>query len=59
MRETRLLIDSKRLQHNLDVFKSLIHPDTHILANLKANAYGLGAVPIGKFLASWVLPIFQ
>ncbi len=52
MRETRLLIDSKRLQHNFNVFKSLIQPNTQILANLKANAYGLGAVPIGKFLAS-------
>ena len=59
MRETRLLIDSKRLQHNLDVFKSLIHPDTHILANLKANAYGLGAVPIGKFLASGGVSYFS
>jgi len=50
MRETRLEIDSRRLLHNLEVFRSKIHPDTRILANLKGNAYGLGAVEIGKLL---------
>ncbi len=49
-RETHLEIDSKRLSHNLNVFRSKIRPETKILANLKGNAYGLGADVIGKFL---------
>ena len=49
-RETYLEIDAKRLRHNLEVFRNLIHPSTQILANLKGNAYGMDAVLIGKFL---------
>jgi len=49
-RETYLEIDAKRLKHNLQVFRNLIHPSTQILANLKGNAYGMDAVLIGKYL---------
>ena len=52
MRETQVLIDSSRLQHNVEVIRKQIANGTHILANLKANAYGLGAVAIGKYLES-------
>ncbi len=49
-RVTHLEIDSTRLSHNLNVFRSKIRPETKILANLKGNAYGMGANIIGKFL---------
>ncbi len=50
MRRTVLEIDLQRLQHNLEVFKKQVPPQTHLLANLKGNAYGMGALEIGKFL---------
>ncbi len=49
-RETFLEINAHNLEHNLDVFRELIHPETRILANLKGNAYGMDAVLIGEFL---------
>jgi alanine racemase len=50
MRESFLEIDSQRLRHNLKVFKKKLSPGTQILANLKANAYGIGAFEIGQIL---------
>jgi len=50
MRESFLEIDSKRLRHNLQVFKKKLSPNTRILANLKANAYGIGAFETGQIL---------
>jgi len=50
MRETRLEIDPEKIRHNLTVFRSKIRPGTRILANLKGNAYGMGAVELGKIL---------
>jgi len=50
MRETVLEIDLQRLQHNLEVFKKQVPPNTRILANLKGNAYGIGALAVGRFL---------
>ena len=59
MRETRLEIDRKKILHNLEVFRSIIHPDTQILVNLKGNAYGLGAVEIGKLLEQEQISYFS
>jgi alanine racemase len=59
MRETRLEISRKRLQHNLDVFRSKISPKTKILANLKGNAYGIGAVITGKYLEQQGIDYFS
>ena len=50
MRESHIEIDSKRLKYNLTSIKKRLHPETKILANLKGNAYGLGAYEIGNFL---------
>ncbi len=59
MRETVLEISLKRLQYNLDIFKQKIHPNTRILANLKGNAYGMGAVEVGKYLAKQQVDYFS
>ena len=59
MRETRLEIFPERLLHNLEVFKSKINSGTRILANLKGNAYGIGALEIGKFLEQQKVDYFS
>ncbi len=50
LRETFLEIDLSRVEHNLNVFRKKISPQTKILANLKGNAYGTDALLLGKFL---------
>ncbi len=50
MCEIRLLLSRERIGHNLDYIRSKLNEDTRILVNLKANAYGHGAVMLGKFL---------
>ncbi len=50
MRESYIEIDHNRLAHNLEVIKRQVRPNTQVLANLKANAYGLGAYEVGRFL---------
>ena len=59
MRESHIEIDSKRLKHNLDSIKKRLHPNTKILANLKGNAYGLGAYEIGKVFEQWGFAYFS
>ena len=59
MRESHIEIDSRRLAHNLEVIKQNLLPDIKILANLKANAYGLGAYEIGKFLEQQGIDYFS
>lgn len=43
-------ISLKRILHNLQVIRHHIGPKPKILAVVKSNAYGLGAVPISKTL---------
>jgi alanine racemase len=43
-------ISLKAILHNLDVIRKQIGPKRKILAVVKSNAYGLGAVPIAKAL---------
>ena len=50
MCETRLWLSQKRLDNNLRLIRSRLPADTKILINLKANAYGHGAVLLGKYL---------
>lgn len=45
---SRLIVDLDAYAHNLGVVKSLIPEDCAVMAVVKANAYGLGAVPIAK-----------
>ena len=59
MRESHIEIDSKRLRHNLETIKKRLQPGTKILANLKGNAYGLGAYEIGKVFEQWGFAYFS
>lgn len=45
-----LEINSEALKNNYTYLKSLLAPNTKIMAMVKANAYGLGAVKIAKIL---------
>jgi len=59
MRESYIEIDHNRLAHNLEVIKQQLKPNTQILANLKANAYGLGAYEIGRVLEQQNIAYFS
>lgn len=47
---TQLQIDLGCLTHNLKALKDKLRADTKIIAVVKADAYGLGAIPIAKAL---------
>ena len=47
---TVLEIDLNAIEHNLNEFKSKLHPETKIMAVVKAFGYGSNAVEIAKFL---------
>lgn len=49
---TRLTIDLNQLAHNYNTLKGKLSPTTKIIAVVKANAYGLGAVTIAQKLVS-------
>ncbi len=49
-RETVLWLDANALDRNLSFFKQRTGKNTRILVNLKANAYGHGAVITGRYL---------
>jgi len=49
-RPTRLLIDLDALRHNLGQVRKKAGPKARIMAVVKANAYGLGAVNIARTL---------
>lgn len=51
---TALEINLNAIEHNLNAFKSKIHPKTKVLAVVKAFGYGSSAVEIAKFLESKV-----
>ncbi len=39
-------IDLEALRHNVKIIRNKVGPDTRILAVVKADAYGHGAVPV-------------
>ncbi|MFO7766933.1 MAG: alanine racemase [Pelovirga sp.] len=43
-------IDLGALKHNLDQVRSLLHPSQRVMAVVKADAYGHGAVPVTRSL---------
>ena len=45
-------LNMDNLEHNINEFRSIIPKTTEVMAVVKANAYGNGAVPISKFLNS-------
>lgn len=47
-----LEINTKAIENNFNYFKSVISPDTKIMAMVKANAYGLGAVQVSNILTN-------
>lgn len=47
---TYLKIDLNKLEHNFNCVRNKLPDDVKILGVIKANAYGHGAVEIGKFL---------
>ena len=47
---TVLEIDLNAIEHNLNVFKLKINPETKVLAVVKAFGYGSSSVEIAKFL---------
>lgn len=48
--QTQLEINLNALVHNLNIFRSLIKPDTKIMVMVKAFSYGSGDVEIAKIL---------
>ena len=45
-------LNMENLEHNINEFRSIIPKTTEVMAVVKANAYGNGAIPISKFLNS-------
>lgn len=48
LRPSRLEIDLAKVRHNIDVVIGKLEAGTKMLAVVKANAYGMGSVPIGR-----------
>lgn len=46
-------INLSALQHNLELVRSQLHPETKVMAVVKANAYGHGAVPVSRALIEY------
>ena len=46
LRDTQIVIDLSRIAKNIKLIKNMIGPDVALMAVVKANAYGLGALPI-------------
>ncbi len=51
-------IDLSAIEHNLRVISSIISPKTKVMAVVKADGYGHGAVPISKFLLNKGIEFF-
>lgn len=48
--DTVLEINLNAILHNINYHKSLLKPETKVMAMVKANAYGLGSYEISEFL---------
>nr|WP_320048532.1 alanine racemase [uncultured Desulfuromonas sp.] len=57
-RPTHVAIDLNALRHNYHVLRSHMRPDWRLLAVVKADAYGHGAVPIAKTLEQAGVDLF-
>src|ERR687884_1017923 len=47
-RATRALVDLGAIRHNVRLVRAAIGPGVHLMAMVKANAYGHGAVPVAR-----------
>ena len=52
LRDTQIVIDLSRIAKNIKLIKNMIGPDVALMAVVKANAYGLGALPIAPIISS-------
>ena len=52
MRQTFAYINPKIVGRNLQQIRTLVGPDKHIMAVIKADAYGHGALPVARSLIS-------
>ena len=50
LRDTQIVIDLSRIAKNIKLIKNMIGPDVALMAVVKANAYGLGALPIAPII---------
>ncbi|MCA1901537.1 MAG: alanine racemase [Candidatus Hydrogenedens sp.] len=50
---SRAIIDLDAYRHNLQVVRNLVGSHVHIIAVVKANAYGHGVIPIAKCAEAW------
>lgn len=50
--DTTLTVDLNALVHNFNHYRSLLPPQTGIVAMVKASAYGLGSIEVSKALQS-------
>ena len=50
LRDTIVKVDLGKLKHNMKLIKDMVGPDTAVMAVVKANGYGLGAVGIAPAL---------
>ena len=48
IRPTQAIIDLEAIRHNIRFIKSLLAPETWLIAVVKADAYGHGAIPISR-----------
>lgn len=48
--ETVMEVNLDALSHNLDYFRSMLHPSTRLMAMVKASAYGAGTVQVASAL---------
>ncbi|WP_080777368.1 bifunctional UDP-N-acetylmuramoyl-tripeptide:D-alanyl-D-alanine ligase/alanine racemase [Chryseobacterium phocaeense] len=48
--DTVLEVNLNAILHNIDYHKSLLKPETKMMAMVKANAYGLGSYEVSEFL---------
>lgn len=47
---TKMYVNLNSIKHNLDMIREKLNKDTTIIAMVKADGYGLGAVEVSKFL---------
>lgn len=50
VRDTQIIVDLSKIEKNLQLIKEMIGPDTAVMAVVKANGYGHGAVGIAPSL---------
>lgn len=50
LRDTQIVVDTKKIAHNMTLIKEMVGADVEVMAVIKANGYGHGAVGIAPAL---------